>query len=61
MSLENQLNLLAVTIAVSTVLLGLWMEGGLAAAIVGAALTDLGLRVFERRRTKVAAPIKNKR
>ena len=52
MSLDQPHQLLAAAVAVGTVLLALWIEGGLAAALVGAALTDLGLALVERRRAK---------
>ena len=57
MSLDRPHQLLAAAIAIGTVLLALWIEGGFAAALVGAALTDLGLTLVERRRSRNHAPV----
>lgn len=57
MSADQPHHVLALCIAVATVLMGLWMEGGLLAVIVGAALTDLGLRMFGNRRSTRVSPV----
>lgn len=55
MSLDKPHHLRAATVAIAAALLALWIGGGLAAALVGAALTDLGLSFVERRRLRTPA------
>ena len=43
---------MSVPLAVGSSLLTLWLAGGLATALLGAALADLGLSIVERRRTR---------
>ena len=55
MSLDHPHQLIAAFIAVATILLALWIEGGLVAALSGAALIDLGISLFGRHRRRVVA------
>ena len=55
--LLDQHQLLAASAVIGAMLLALWLGGGLALAVLGAALTDLGLTLVERRRVRYAARI----
>ena len=55
--LLDQHQLLAASAVIGAMLLALWLGGGLALAVLGAALADLGLTLVERRRVRNAARI----
>lgn len=61
MPLDHPHQLIAAFIAVATILLALWIEGGLVAALFGAALTDLGISLFGRHRERASAAVRNER
>lgn len=59
--LDHPHHVIAAFIGVATILLALWIEGGLAGALLGAALIDLGVTLLGRHRQRSTAAARGER